>query len=88
MMQWYTQGGNNTANLKLKIDFTLPKLNSVKIVTWGFHVDDSAKDIYDMILGIDILTSLVLHLKFCEHIIEADNGHLKGSMATMVDLGT
>ena len=29
-----------------------------------------------------------MSLKFCDHVIESDGGHFKGSMAPMVDLGT
>ena len=55
-MQGHTQAVNITNNIKSKIDFTLPKLSATKIVRWGFHVDDSAKGRYDIILGIDLLT--------------------------------
>ena len=49
-MKWYTQAGKTTTNLKVKIDFSLPGLSATKTVTWNFHVDDSAKGRYDMIL--------------------------------------
>ena len=55
-MQYHTQAGNITTNLKVKIDFPLPKLIATKISTWNFHVDDSTKSMYDMILGRDLLT--------------------------------
>ena len=48
VMQWHTQAGKITTNLKVKIDFTLTELSATKIVTWDFHMDESAKDIYDM----------------------------------------
>ena len=57
-------------------------------MTCKCHVDDSAKGRYDMILGWDILTELLLNLKFSEHVIEADDGTFKGSTTHMVDLGT
>ena len=41
-----------------------------------------------MILGIDLLTWLVLNLKFSYHVIERDDGPFKGSTAPMVDLCT
>ena len=50
--------GKITTNLKVKIDFTLPALSTTEIVMWKFHVDESAKSRYDMILGRDILTVL------------------------------
>ena len=51
-------------------------------------MNDSAKGRYDMILGRDILTALVLNLEFCDHIIEGNDGPFKGSMAPMFDMGT
>ena len=54
VMQWNTQAGNITINLKVKVDFTLPVLSAKNVVTWIYHVDDSAKGRYDMILGRDL----------------------------------
>ena len=50
-MQWHTQVGKITTNIKVKIGFTLSEPSVPKIVTWSFHVDDSAKVRYDMIIG-------------------------------------
>ena len=69
-MQWNTQAGNITTDLKVKIDFTLPALRAMNVVTWNFHVDDSAKGRYDMILSRYLLTELGLNLKFSEHVIK------------------
>ena len=88
VMQWHTQASIITTNLKVKIDFTLPEIIVIKILTWGFNVDGSAKDIYDMFLGIDILISFGFNLKLSDRIIEAYYGPLKGLAAPMVDLGT
>ena len=44
---------------------------------WGCHVDYSDKGGYDLILGMDIFTVLVLNLKFSEYVIEADYAPLK-----------
>ena len=46
---------------------------------WNFHVDDSAKGRYDIIVGEDLLTELGLNLIFSEHVIEADCGPFNGS---------
>ena len=62
-MLWNTQAGNIATNIKVKIDFTLPTLSKTNAVSWNFHVDDSAKGRYNMILGRDISTELVLNLK-------------------------
>ena len=56
VMQWYTQAGNITNDLKVKVYFTLPALSATNIVTWKCHVDESAKGRYNMILGRDLLT--------------------------------
>ena len=57
-------------------------------MTWSFHVDESAKGRYDMILGRDILTDLGLSLKFSDHVIKAYDGTFKGSTSPMVEPGT
>ena len=54
-MQWKTQTGNITTNHKVKVYFTLPALSATNVMAWIFHVDESAKGIYDMILGKDLL---------------------------------
>ena len=87
-MQCHTKAGSITTNIKVKRYFTLPELSTTKTVTWNCHVDESAKGRYDMILGRDFWTDLILDLKFSEHVIESDDGYLKGLTAPMVDLGT
>ena len=57
-MQWHTQAGNITTNIKVQVDFTLTALSATNIATWDFHVDDFAKGRYDMILGQYLLTEL------------------------------
>ena len=51
-------------------------------------MDDSAKGGYDMILGRDLITDLLLNLKLFDRVIEADGGPFKGYTSPMVDLGT
>ena len=63
MIQWHTHAGNITTNLKVKIYFTLPEFSMKKVVMWKCHVHDSAKGKYNMILGRDILTSLLVNNK-------------------------
>ena len=41
LMQWHTQAGSITTNLKVKIDFTFPEISATKIVTWNCHADAS-----------------------------------------------
>ena len=81
------QAVNITNNLKIKVDFTLPTIIVKNIVTWTCHLDDSDKGRWDIILGTNILTELVLNLKLSEHVIEADGGPFKGSITPMIDLG-
>ena len=88
VIQFHTQAGNITTNIKVEIYFTLPDLSMTKIMMWNFHVYDSTKVRYNMILGRNILTALGLNLKLSPHVIKADNGHLKGSTAPMVGMGT
>ena len=59
----------------------------MKIVTWNWHVDDSDKVRYDMILGRDSLTGLLINLKLSDRVIYLDDGPLKGLTAPMLDLG-
>ena len=40
VMQWHTQAGNITTNIKVKIYLTLPELSAKYFLTWKFHVDD------------------------------------------------
>ena len=55
VMQWHTQAGNFTTNIKVEVDFTLPARIPKNVMTWKFHVDESAKGRYDIILEQDLL---------------------------------
>ena len=81
------QAGSITNNLKVKMDFTLPELSARRILTWNFHLDESAKSRYDMILGRYLLTDLILNLNFSDIFIKADGETLRGSSNPMVYLG-
>ena len=56
VMQWHTQAGNVTTNLKGKIYLNLPALSATNVVTWKFYVDESSKGRYNIILGQYLLT--------------------------------
>ena len=86
VMQWHMQVGNITNNLKFEVYFTSPTLSAMNVVTWKYHVYDSSKGRYDMILGKYILTELSLRLNFSYHVIEADGGPFKGSTTPMIYL--
>ena len=87
MTQWHTQAGSITTNIKVKIDFALPKISTTKIVTWNQHVNVSAKGRYDMILVRDILLALGLTFSLSDHVIVSDNVTFKWSTSPTVDLG-
>ena len=54
-MQWKMQVGNLTTNMNVKIDFTLPGFRATKFLTWYCHGLESARGIYNTILGRDLL---------------------------------
>ena len=56
VMQWHTQVGNITTNIKVKLYFTVTILSATNVVKWKCHVDASAKGRYGMILGHYLLT--------------------------------
>ena len=61
--KWSTLGGVFSTNRKALIDFKLPELSTDKKVTWIMHVDDKSSPktaLYDMILGMDLLTEIGL----------------------------
>ena len=66
MMTWETQAGKFTISKKVNVDFCLPEFSATKIVTWKCHVDKSTTGRYDIILGRDQITALILYLKFSE----------------------
>ena len=53
-MQWHMQAVNITTNPKVKVYFTLTARSATNAVAWKYHVDESTKGRYDMILGRDI----------------------------------
>ena len=50
------QLGNINTNMEFNIYYTLPEFSETKIMTWKYHVDESAKTRYDTILGRYLLT--------------------------------
>jgi hypothetical protein len=66
---WKTLGGTFTTNYESLLDFKFPELSTTsKVVTWQARVDDktSSKEVaYDMIMGIDLMTSIGI-MVYCE----------------------
>ena len=87
VMQWHTQAGKITTNIKVKIYLILPALSAPNAMTWNCHVDGSAKGRCDMIIGGYLLKEFGLNFKLSEHVIKADDGLFKGPTTLMVDLG-
>ena len=56
-------------------------------MTWKYHVDESAKGRYDIILGQDLLKYLGLNLDLSEDVIKADDGTFNGFTTPMAYLG-
>ena len=86
-MQWHTQAGNITTNIKVEVEFTLPEISATNVVTWIFHVDKYTKGEYNMILGRYLLTESGINLKLFDHVIKFDEGTFKGLTAPTVDYG-
>ena len=62
-MQWHTQAGIISTDLKVRIDFNLPEYSVKKIMKWECHMDDFSNGRFDMILDRYLLTELVLNIK-------------------------
>ena len=62
---WNTMGGTFTTKQKALIDFSFPELDPGKKVTWICHADtktEKANALYDMIIGLDLLTEIGLYV--------------------------
>ena len=56
-VRWSTKRGDFNINCAIKVTHLLPKLDSMKIVTWNFHVDGlHGNNSYYIILGRYILS--------------------------------
>jgi hypothetical protein len=61
--KWKTLGGAFTTNYKSLLDFKFPEIITSKVVTWQTHVDDKTSSkgaAYDMIMGMDLMISIVI----------------------------
>ena len=64
----------------------MPEFSTTKIVSWKYPVDNQTNSRYAMILGRDLLTVLVLDLKFSKNISIGGDGPYEGCSAPMVYL--
>ena len=64
----------------------LPAFSATKIVTWKCHVNESTNGRYDMVLGKDLLTTLVLDVKFSDNVKIGSEVTYEGCSAPMVDV--
>ena len=74
VMQWHMQSRNITTNPKVIKYFILPDFSTTRIVTWGFHVDDSTTVRYDVILVRDIFKRIIIKTKKSELVIDSGDG--------------
>jgi antitoxin component of RelBE/YafQ-DinJ toxin-antitoxin module len=66
--KWKTLGEKFTKKYESLLDFKFPGISTSKVVTWQAHVDDntsSKEAAYDMIMGMDLMTSIVIAV-YCE----------------------
>ena len=71
---------------KLNVDICLPEFNVTKIVFCKFHIDFSTNSRYNVILGRELLTSLLLDIKFSRNVIICGEGPYEGFLSPMVDV--
>ena len=62
----------------VKLVSYLPEFSAKIIMTWKCHANESTKIRYNMILGRDILTAMVLDLKSSKHVIIGGDGLYEG----------
>ena len=75
---WKTMGGNFTTKKKALVDFKFPELNIDKMVTWVCHVDESTKKenaLYDMIIGVDLMTAIGIYVDTNDKVIRWEGNH-------------
>ena len=77
---WQIKPGKFKTNDMEKVDFCLLKSSVTKTVTWKCHVDGYTESRYNMILGQDLITTLVRGIKFY------GDGTYEGFSTLMVDV--
>ena len=70
--EWKTKGGIFKTKKKALVDFKFPELNVDKKVTWVCHVDETTnreQALYDMIIGMDLMTAIGIYVDTDEKVI-------------------
>jgi hypothetical protein len=65
--KWKKLRGTFTTNYKSLLDIKYPENITGKVVTWQAHVDDNTsikEAAYDMIMGMDLMTSIGITVDF------------------------
>ena len=84
---WNTKGGNFTTSYKAKVQFTLPELDSNKVINLECQVDNNNKESrYDMIIGRDLLSELKFCVDFGNNEINCREGPFTGCSTRMKDI--
>ena len=66
---WLTRGGTFVTRSKRLLEFSFPEFSTDKTISWVCHVDDNTEytsNLYDMIIGTDLMEELGISLKFDE----------------------
>ena len=65
--RWNTKAGIFETNKNCKVQFALPEFDTQKLIEWKMHVDDSTiSNLYDTIIGADLMTELGITIDFAE----------------------
>ena len=70
---WNTKAGIFETNKTCKVQLALPEFDTQKLIEWKMHVDDSTtSNLYDMIIGTDLVTELGITINFAERVMMWD----------------
>jgi hypothetical protein len=82
--KWSTAAGASNTSAKTKrLQFSLPELQSARKIEKSFHVLDIELENYDMIIGLDLITSLQLDVKGSDMSIKWMTPPFHGAMSTL-----
>ena len=70
----------------MNVDLFLPEFSATKFISWKCYVDNSTNGRLDMIQGRDLLTALVMDIKYYENIVIYGEVPYEGCSSPMVDV--